>query len=216
MEGEKSRNPAAGAICVLPEIKPSGNPAVSISITQNIPLSAVPEAQIFMSAEPAVCVQKKRICRQKADRTGLMGPDTKFTHLSSTSFAFCRRFSVLFSASPKIYDKRRYRANTPGQKCYVTEERNGGNQATNYAKSNNLASEGNSEYNAAVQNLSFDENLWNEISDMQPEFVFAQENGDEAEIRRSKSQPCRCESARVWICSSLIFVCSSLLQMKKR
>jgi hypothetical protein len=67
MEGEKSRNPAAGAICVLPEIKPSGNPAVSISITHNIPLSAVPEAQIFMSAEPAVCVQKKRICRQKAD-----------------------------------------------------------------------------------------------------------------------------------------------------
>ncbi len=56
----------------------------------------------------------------------------------------------------------------------------GGNQATNYAKSNNLASEGNSEYNAAVQNLSFDENLWNEISDMQLEFVFAQENGDEA------------------------------------
>lgn len=56
----------------------------------------------------------------------------------------------------------------------------GGNQATNYARSNNLASEGNSEYNAAVQNLSFDENLWNEISDMQLEFVFAQQNGDEA------------------------------------
>ncbi|MCC6093991.1 MAG: hypothetical protein LIV24_03055 [Eubacterium sp.] len=54
----------------------------------------------------------------------------------------------------------------------------GGNQATNYAKSNNLASEGNSEYNAAVQQLSYDESLWNDIADMQLTYVFAKEKDD--------------------------------------
>lgn len=61
----------------------------------------------------------------------------------------------------------------------------GGNQATNYAKSNNLASEGNSEYNAAVQQLSYDESLWNDIADMQLTFVFAQQNNDEEKMEET-------------------------------
>lgn len=56
----------------------------------------------------------------------------------------------------------------------------GGEQATSYTVSNNLASEGNSEYNAAVQQLNQDMLLWNDISDMQLEISFAQENGDTA------------------------------------
>jgi len=42
----------------------------------------------------------------------------------------------------------------------------GGNQATNYAKSNNLASEGNSEYVAGQQWLTMDAMRWNEINGM--------------------------------------------------
>ncbi|MCR4640504.1 MAG: hypothetical protein K5697_00560, partial [Lachnospiraceae bacterium] len=37
----------------------------------------------------------------------------------------------------------------------------GGNQATNYTKSNNLASEGNSEYNAGMQMYLSDLMAWN-------------------------------------------------------
>ena len=37
----------------------------------------------------------------------------------------------------------------------------GGNQATNYTRSNNIAAEGNSEYNAGVQNMMQDMMLWN-------------------------------------------------------
>ena len=55
----------------------------------------------------------------------------------------------------------------------------GGNQATNYAKSNNLQAEGNSEYNSGVQNLSQDMNLWNSISDLQLDIWYAQDSGDE-------------------------------------
>ena len=40
----------------------------------------------------------------------------------------------------------------------------GGNQATNYTTSNNLAAEGNSMFNEASQNLMQDMMLWNEIS----------------------------------------------------
>lgn len=59
-----------------------------------------------------------------------------------------------------------------------------GNQAESYTKSNNLASEGNSEYNAAVQNLNQDMLLWNDISDMQIEIQFAQESGDDEELSK--------------------------------
>ncbi len=55
----------------------------------------------------------------------------------------------------------------------------GGNQATNYTKSNNLAAEGNSEYNAAVQSMNQDMTLWIEISKMQLEIMFADDNGDD-------------------------------------
>jgi hypothetical protein len=61
----------------------------------------------------------------------------------------------------------------------------GGNQATNYTTSNNLASEGNSEYNAGVQSMMQDMLLWNEISDLQIDVLFAQENGDEAALSQS-------------------------------
>ncbi len=54
----------------------------------------------------------------------------------------------------------------------------GGNQATNYAMSNNLASEGNSEYNAAIQQLNNDQMLWNDISDLQFDIFFAQDKND--------------------------------------
>ncbi len=51
----------------------------------------------------------------------------------------------------------------------------GGNQATNYTESNNIASEGNSEYNAAVQAQMQDMLLWNEISELQSELLFEQD-----------------------------------------
>ncbi|MFI3170040.1 MAG: hypothetical protein R3Y06_08865 [Faecalibacterium sp.] len=54
-----------------------------------------------------------------------------------------------------------------------------GNQATNYTVSNNIASEGNSEYNAASQYLMQDMILWNEIADMQFDIWYAYENDDE-------------------------------------
>jgi len=60
----------------------------------------------------------------------------------------------------------------------------GGNQATSYTTSNNLASEGNSEYNAGVQQMNQDMLLWNDISDMQQEISFAQEEGDDHEVEK--------------------------------
>ncbi len=60
----------------------------------------------------------------------------------------------------------------------------GGEQATSYTLSNNLASEGNSEYNAGIQQMNQDMLLWNDISDMQLEISFAQTNGDEEEVQK--------------------------------
>ena len=60
----------------------------------------------------------------------------------------------------------------------------GGNQATNYAKSNNLAAEGNSEYNAAVQCLSNDMELWNEISDLQIKIAFDTDKNDNDAVEK--------------------------------
>lgn len=54
----------------------------------------------------------------------------------------------------------------------------GGNQATNYTLSNNLAAEGNSEYNAGVQSMMQDMLLWNEISDLQIDIFSAQDRQD--------------------------------------
>jgi len=59
----------------------------------------------------------------------------------------------------------------------------GGNQATNYTKSNNLASEGNSEYNAGLQTYLSDLMTWNTLM----EYTFEQEIA-EAEGDSGKSQ----------------------------
>ena len=55
----------------------------------------------------------------------------------------------------------------------------GGNQSTNYTKSNNLASEGNSEYNAGLQMYLSDLMAWNTIVDYAFEKTIAQYDGDE-------------------------------------
>lgn len=49
----------------------------------------------------------------------------------------------------------------------------GGNQATNYAASNNMAADGNSRYNDAEQKVMQDMLLWNEIGDLQLEIMYA-------------------------------------------
>lgn len=60
----------------------------------------------------------------------------------------------------------------------------GGNQATNYTRSNNIAADGNSRWNQAAQLLSEDMVLWNEISGLQIDLSFAQEKGNTAEAER--------------------------------
>ena len=57
-----------------------------------------------------------------------------------------------------------------------------GNQATNYATSNNLASDGNSQYNAAVQALSHDMGIWNTIAGYEVEILYAVDAKDAAAI----------------------------------
>ena len=54
----------------------------------------------------------------------------------------------------------------------------GGNQATNYAKSNNLSAEANSEWNEASQYLNQDMSLWNEYYKLKIQADFAEEVGD--------------------------------------
>ena len=51
----------------------------------------------------------------------------------------------------------------------------GGNQATNYATSNNLSSDGNSLYNAAVQSMTQDMDVWNTIMDYEINILYADE-----------------------------------------
>lgn len=60
----------------------------------------------------------------------------------------------------------------------------GGNQATNYTKSNNIAADGNARWNQAAQELSEDMSLWNTISELRIEYSFAEEKGDTAEMER--------------------------------
>ena len=60
----------------------------------------------------------------------------------------------------------------------------GGNQATNYATSNNISSEGNSMYNEAAQNLMQDMMLWNEISDVLIESSYAKEKNDTEAVEK--------------------------------
>ena len=60
----------------------------------------------------------------------------------------------------------------------------GGNQATNYTKSNNLSAMGNSMYNEAAQNYMQDMLLWNTIYDYEFDAEIAELNGktEEAEL----------------------------------
>lgn len=60
----------------------------------------------------------------------------------------------------------------------------GGVQASSYTTSNNLASEGNSEYNAAVQKMNQDMILWNSISDMQLEITYYIDQYDNDNIEK--------------------------------
>ena len=62
----------------------------------------------------------------------------------------------------------------------------GGNQATNYATSNNLAADGNSRWNEAVQSMTQDMITWNTISDLLIEISFADENGDTASVEKNQ------------------------------
>ena len=59
----------------------------------------------------------------------------------------------------------------------------GGNQATNYSKSNNLAAEGNSEYNAEMQLYLSDMMAWNTAIDYQIDAEVARMKGEEAEAQ---------------------------------
>lgn len=65
----------------------------------------------------------------------------------------------------------------------------GGNQATNYTKSNNLASEGNSEYNAGLQDYLSDIMVWNTYNEYLFDLEIANSKGDkeEAELIEAKT-----------------------------
>ena len=57
----------------------------------------------------------------------------------------------------------------------------GGNQATNYTKSNNLAAEGNSEYNSAMQDYLSDMMVWSTLMEYYFDQELADARGDELE-----------------------------------
>ena len=60
----------------------------------------------------------------------------------------------------------------------------GGNQATNYTKSNNLSAEGNSTWNEASQMLQQDTEIWNTINDISIDLEFAEEKNNQDEVDR--------------------------------
>jgi len=64
----------------------------------------------------------------------------------------------------------------------------GGNQSTNYTKSNNIASEGNSEYNSGLQTYLSDLMAWNSMMDYQFDIEIANlnEKYEEAELIQTK------------------------------
>ena len=66
----------------------------------------------------------------------------------------------------------------------------GGNQATNYTRSNNLASEGNAAYNAAMQLYLSDMMVWNTALDYQLDATVARMKGndEEAQIYVNKTE----------------------------
>ena len=58
----------------------------------------------------------------------------------------------------------------------------GGNQATNYTMSNNIASEGNAEYNAGLQLYLSDIMTWNTMMDYTFELAIAESENDRNKI----------------------------------
>ena len=60
----------------------------------------------------------------------------------------------------------------------------GGNQATNYTKSNNIAADGNSRWNQAAQDLMSDMQLVDRINDIRIEHTYAEQNGDLEEAEK--------------------------------
>ncbi|MCL1895851.1 MAG: hypothetical protein FWG03_04825 [Clostridiales bacterium] len=60
----------------------------------------------------------------------------------------------------------------------------GSNQAENYTTSNNLSAEGNSEYNAAMQNLMQDMMLYNEVNGLMIDLHFAESKRDAEEAEK--------------------------------
>lgn len=64
----------------------------------------------------------------------------------------------------------------------------GGNQSTNYTKSNNLASEGNAEYNVATQIYMSDLFTWNTIFNLRLELNTAEAKGDTDEVNLLKAK----------------------------
>ena len=66
----------------------------------------------------------------------------------------------------------------------------GGNQATNYTKSNNIAAEGNSEFNEGVQEYISDQMVWNTYNEYRYELEIAEANGQDktAELLVEKTE----------------------------
>ena len=64
----------------------------------------------------------------------------------------------------------------------------GGNQAGNYTRSNNLAAEGNAEYNVATQVYISDLFTWNTLSTLQLDREVAEERGDTTEAKLIKTK----------------------------
>lgn len=61
----------------------------------------------------------------------------------------------------------------------------GGNMATNYTKSNNLAAEGNAMWNEASQTLMQDMQLWNVISDYEVGILYGEQMEDEDKMNEN-------------------------------
>ena len=59
----------------------------------------------------------------------------------------------------------------------------GGNQATNYTKSNNLSADGNSMWNEGSQNYMQDMLTWNSIMDVRTEIDIAELEGKDKEVK---------------------------------
>lgn len=62
----------------------------------------------------------------------------------------------------------------------------GGNQATNYTKSNNMAADGNAGGTRRCQDLSADMVLWNSITETRIDYAFAEGKGDKVEMERAQ------------------------------